>query len=154
MRLPVQLDNERSLTDRLRDAPKVTASLVQDVIDTFCRHHAHPGRTGMIPRIERLIATEAWTEVALALIDFELPQWKLRRLAYDSGEWHCALSSQRELPDWLDQAIEASHPDLPGALLGALIKAQHLVQPAGQPSVPATLPDSALAAALCCDDFA
>jgi len=41
----------------------------------------------------------------LALIDLELPPWQVRRIAYDEGEWHCALSRQRELPDWLDQSI-------------------------------------------------
>ena len=68
-------------------------------------------------QIERLIGSGAWTDAALAMIDLELPQWRLRRIAYDEGEWHCALSQQRELPDWLDQTIEAHHADLPLAIL-------------------------------------
>jgi hypothetical protein len=119
MRLVLQRDNEILLTDRLRDASAVSAPLVRDIMEFVRRRHSHPGQTSAITRIERLIAEEAWADVALALIDLELPQWQLRRLAYDGGEWHCALSRRREVPDWLDQAVEASHPDLPGALLEA-----------------------------------
>jgi hypothetical protein len=152
MRLVLQHDNEL-LTDRLRDAPAVTASLVHDVIDTVCRRHSHPGQAGKIARIERLIADEAWAEIALALIDFELPQWRLRRLAYDGGEWHCALSRRREVPEWLDQAVEASHPDLPGALLEAFLEAQRIVKPLGRPSVPAAPRETEPSVPLCCDNF-
>jgi len=52
--------------------------------------------------IERLIRPRPWTTPALALVDLELPQWQVRRIAYDEGEWYCALSRARELPDWLD----------------------------------------------------
>src|ERR1700758_1323623 len=136
MRLVLQRDNEILLTDRLRDASAVSAPLVRDIMEFVRRRHSHPGQTSAIKRIERLIAEEAWAEVALALIDLELPQWQLRRLAYDGGEWHCALSRRREVPEWLDEAAEASHPDLPGALLAALLEAKRIVQPLGRPSVP------------------
>jgi hypothetical protein len=148
MRLAVQHDHEIPLSDRL------TGALVRQLIDTTCRRHSHPGQAAALARIERLIAAEAWAEVALALIDLELPQWQLRRLAYDGGEWHCALSRRRELPDWLDQAVEASHPDLPGALLEAFLGALRIGQPLGRPSVPAVPRESAPCATLCCDNFA
>ena len=153
MRLVLQHDNEIPLTDRLRDAPAVTASLVQEVIDSACRHRSHPDRTNATARIEQLVTGQAWVDVALALIDLELPQWQLRRLIYDSGEWHCALSRQREMPDWLDRAVEASHPDLPGALLQAFLEAERLAAPLGRPSVPAASRTSTPYPALCCDDF-
>ena len=153
MRPVLQHDNELLLADRLRDAPAVTASLVRDVMDAVCRRHSHPGRTNALARIERLIAEQAWAEVALALIDLELPQWQLRRLAYDGGEWHCALSRRRELPEWLDQAVEVSHPDLPGALLEAFLEAQRIVAPFGRPSVPAIPREAPQCAPLCCDNF-
>lgn len=137
MRRVMQNDNETLPTDPLRDAPAVTASVVRNVMEAVCLHHSHPGRPGAARRIERLIAEEAWAEIALALIDLELPQWRLRRLAYDGGQWHCALSRQREVPEWLDHAAEASHPELPGALLGALVEARRSMRPLGRPSVPA-----------------
>ena len=36
--------------------------------------------------IERFIGSRAWTGAALTLIDLELPQWKVRRIAYDGGQ--------------------------------------------------------------------
>jgi hypothetical protein len=124
------------LTDRLRDAQAVTAALISDVIDEACRRLPSIGRTGKKARIERLIGSEAWTDAALALIDLELPQWRLRRIAYDEGEWHCALSQQRELPDWLDQTIEARHADLPLAILSAFVDAQVISTPSSRTGVP------------------
>lgn len=146
-------DNSDFFAERLRNAPVLTASLVGEVMDVVCRHHSHPGQTAAIARLERLIAEQAWTEVALRLIDLELPGWQLRRLAYDSGEWHCALSQQREMPEWLDHQVEGCHPDRPAALLGAFIEALRISAPVGHSSVPA-VPQESVPSLLCCDDFA
>ena len=124
------------LSDRLRDAQAATAELMWDIIGETCRRFPSSGRTGKTAQIERLIRSEAWTDAALALIDLELPQWRLRRIAYDEGEWHCALSRQRELPEWLDQSIEARHADLPLAILSAFVDARLTPAPANRTSVP------------------
>ena len=100
------------LVDRLRDADAVTAELMSEIIGKACRRFPSAGQSEKTARIERLIESGAWTDAALALIDLELPQWQVRRIAYDEGEWYCALSRERELPDWLDQSIEARHADL------------------------------------------
>ena len=125
------------LGDRLRRAHAVTAELISDVVEAACRRFPSMGQAGKTARIERLIASEAWTDAALALIDLELPQWQLRRIAYDEGEWYCALSRQRELPDWLDRSIEARHADLALAILGAFVEAERIAAPSSRPSVPA-----------------
>jgi hypothetical protein len=83
-----------------------------------------------------LIGSEAWTDAALALIELELPQWQVRRIAYDEGEWYCAQSREREPPEWLDQSIEARHADLPLAILGAFLEARAISAPASRTSVP------------------
>ena len=70
------------------------------------------------------------------MIELELPQWQIRRLAYDEGEWHCALSRQRELPDWLDQSIDGRHHDLALAMLSAFVEAQHSGVSTSRSSVP------------------
>ena len=88
-------------------------------------------------RLEQLIRSGAWTDAALALIDLELPLWQVRRIAYDEGEWHCALSRERELPDWLDQSIEARHADLALAILSAFVETQRVSEPETRTSVPA-----------------
>jgi hypothetical protein len=106
-------------------------------------------------RIERLIQSQAWTDATLALIDLELPQWQVRRLTYDDGEWHCALSHRRELPDWLDQSIETRHADLAMAILSAFVEARGASQSVDRTSVPAvTRNGNSLYEPLCADNFA
>jgi hypothetical protein len=144
-----------NLSDLLRDAAGVTATLMQEIIGHACRRFASSASTAKTARIERLIAATAWADAGLALIDLELPQWQLRRIAYDGGEWYCALSRERELPDWLDQSIEARHPDLALAILSALVDAQGTAAPRTRTSVP-VVPRGADAIGMpfCCDNFA
>jgi len=124
------------LNDRLRDAPAATADLISEIISETCRRFPSMGQTEKTARIERLIGSGAWTDAALALIDLELPQWQVRRIAYDEGEWHCALSRQRELPEWLDQSIEAHHADLALAILSAFADVQRVTAQSSRTSVP------------------
>ena len=149
------LTGPREFQDRLRDAHAVTAELLSDVISEACWQFPPVRRTEKTTRIERLIKSDAWTDAALALIELELPQWQVRRIVYDEGEWHCALSRQRELPDWLDQSIEAHHADLPLAILSAFIDAQRVSTPSIRTSVP-TVPRGAqlVCEPVCCDNFA
>ena len=148
------LRDTRDLSDRLRDARAVTGSLLSDVIKEACWRFPPVRRTDKTARIERLIESEAWTDAALALIELELPQWKVRRIAYDEGEWCCAVSRQRELPDWLDQSIESAHADLPLAILGAFLDAQRVSAPSARASVPAVRGGAdALDEPLCCENL-
>jgi hypothetical protein len=124
------------LIDRLRNAPEANATLLTEIIATACRRFPSYGQTEKTARIEQLIRSEAWTDAALALIDLELPLWHVRRLAYDEGEWYCALSRQRELPDWLDQSIESRHADLSLAILSAFVEAERVSAPSSRTSVP------------------
>jgi len=143
------------LDDRLRDAHAVTAELMSQIIAETCRHYPPICRTRKSVGIDRLIQSGAWTDAALALIDLELPQWQVRRIVYDESEWHCALSRQRELPEWLDQSIETRHADLPLAILTAFVDAQRSNALSTRTSVP-TAPRHAngLYEPLCCDNFA
>src|SRR3982074_185366 len=122
------------LSDRLRDVHAVTAELMAEVIDETCRRFPSVGQIEKTARIERLIGSGAWTDAALALIDLELPLWQVRRLAYDEGWWCCALSRERELPDWLDRSIEARHADLSLAILSAFVDAQRVATPQSKTS--------------------
>jgi hypothetical protein len=144
-----------ALGDRLRAADAVTAGLMSDVIGEVCRRFPSMGQNQKTARIERLIEAEAWSDAALALIDLELPQWQVRRIAYDEGEWHCALSRQRELPDWLDQSIEAHHEGLPLAILSAFVDARRVTAPRSRTSVPTAPPGAEMPCMpFCCDNFA
>ena len=128
--------NPAELGDRLHNAYAVTAEFLSDIISQTCRRFPCTGQSAKTARIERLIESGAWTDAALALIDLELPQWQLRRIAYDEGEWHCALSRERELPDWLDQSAEGRHADLALAILSAFVEARRIGKREDQTSVP------------------
>jgi hypothetical protein len=144
----------RDLTERLRDAHAVTGALLSEVIGRTCRRFPSSGQIDKTARIEQLIESGAWTDAALALIDLELPMWQVRRIAYDDGEWYCALSRERELPDWLDRSIEARHADLALAILSAFVDVQRLSAPASRPSVPTVSRDAnPLCQPVCCDNF-
>src|ERR1700730_18566092 len=92
----------------------------------------------------------------LALLDLELPQWKLRRIAYDDGEWRCCLGKQWPLPEWLDENVDSGPPRRPLAILDAMIEARAVAQTSVAAS-PRSFPPVRLprdAAYLCCDNFA
>ena len=103
-------------------------------------------------RIDHLMLAEARIDAALELIALQLPRWHLRRLAYDDGEWHCALSQRRELPDWLDHCAEARHADLALAILHAAAEARRL-DPGLGPTQGQRSAEPALTNLLCCDHF-
>ncbi|WP_398475922.1 hypothetical protein [Tardiphaga sp.] len=84
-----------------------------------CKRLPTMRRNAEAKRLDNLVAAGAWTDAALTLIAIELPDWQLRRLAFDEGEWHCALSSERNMPDWLDDAVETHHADMATAILDA-----------------------------------
>src|SRR5207342_3358323 len=154
MSLLAETQRPAELGDRIRDAYVVTAEFLSDIIHQTSRRFPSESRSSKAARVEHLIQAEAWTDAALALIDLELPQWQIRRLAYDEGEWHCALSRQRELPDWLDQSVEARHTDLALAILSAFVEVQRISAPLSRPSVPAVRPEAnPLYEPVCSDNF-
>jgi hypothetical protein len=155
MPLLAKSHDPEDLIDRLRDAEGVTAELLSDVIGTTCRRFPSMAQGAGAARIERLIGSGAWTDAVLALIDLELPFWQIRRLAYDEGEWHCALSRERELPEWLDRAVETHHADLPLAILSAYVEAGRVTAPSIRSSVPAAPREAnPFYQPMCCDNFA
>jgi hypothetical protein len=155
MPLLAQSHDPGELNDRLRKAETMSATLLSDVIGETCRRFPSMAQGAKTARIERLIGSGAWTDAVLALIDLELPLWQVRRIVYDEGEWHCALSRERELPEWLDRAIESHHADLPLAILSAFVEAGRVAAPSIRGSVP-TAPREAnpFYEPMCCDNFA
>jgi len=142
------------LADRVRGAHGMTPELLSGVIGETCFRFPPVRRTESAARIEQWMASGAWIDAVLALIGLELPQWRIRRIAYDEGEWHCALSRQRELPDWLDEAVEFSHAELSLAILGAFVSAQGITTSTSGTSVPnVRYTAGPLYASLCCDNL-
>lgn len=143
------------LTERLHLAAAVTPDLVSDVIADACIRVQALRRAEKTARVDRLIEAGAWSDAALALIEMELPAWKLRRLVYEDGEWFCSFSKQLHLPVALDDTADATHEVLPLAILGAFIEARRVTNVARETNSP-TVPQVRLASAnaMCCDNFA
>lgn len=142
------------LADQLRHAQAVTPALVSGLAET-CTRIAALDRNQARARIDGLIASEAWTEVALALVELELPEWKLRRLLREDGEWFCSLSKHPNMPVEFDDTVDASHEVLPLAILAAFIEARrdtHAVHEPSSAGVPRMRPTPHYA--VCCDNFA
>jgi hypothetical protein len=143
------------LEEQLRQARSVTPALMSNVIAEACLRLPALGRTNANARIHRMIESGAWTDVALALIEAELPAWKLRRLVHEDDEWHCCLSQQPSLPVGLDETVDASHEDLALAMLSAFIEARHGAATGSEQkaqTVPQVRPQRGQA--ICCDNFA
>src|SRR5262249_44356500 len=90
-----------ALQEGLHRVRMVTREIIDDVITGAClRLQAqHPDvKAGVL----RLIDSRAYTDAILALLELELPQWRLRRLMHEEGEWHCTLSKQLGVPAELD----------------------------------------------------
>jgi hypothetical protein len=149
---PTREERLAKLEQRLRRARVITAELISDVIAQACLRFAAHGAAAKAA-VNRLIESGAWTDATLALVALELPQWKLRRIVHDNGEWHCSLSMQPQLPFGLDDIAEASHEILALAILIALLEARRAaaVSAAGRTAVPQVSKPSS---ALCCDNFA
>src|SRR5882757_332400 len=94
-------DRFGELEERLRRALVVTPDLMSDVIGRACPRFT-ASRSAATAKVARLIESKAWTDAALALLEFELPHWTLRRLVHEDGEWLCSLSRQPGLPLELD----------------------------------------------------
>jgi hypothetical protein len=141
------------LQQQIRVAGSVTPELMAEVTARACPRYAAAKRGGTAGRIRRLIEVEAWTEAALALIDLELPQWKVRCLAYEDGFWHCSLSRWHGLPVELDETADARHETLPLSILSAFLDAQRdLEVPAARPK-PAPQVRLIDGVAACCENF-
>jgi len=155
--MPFQSHDEqrlRELQEQIHRAGTITPGLMADAIARACPRLQvqHPTARA---RVARLIESDAFADATLAVLEFELPQWKLRRLIYEDGEWHCSLSKHIGLPAHLDELAEASHESLPLAMLSAFVEARchSLCAGEGRPwSVPQVW--STRGYAICCDNFA
>jgi hypothetical protein len=98
-----RLDQSKNTSEAVDPAQAAMALVVQG-ITTDSGSQLAPCKIAKVARIHRLVEDKAWTEAALALIEIELPQWKLRRLTCDDGEWFCSLMRHPDLPVELDDA--------------------------------------------------
>ena len=151
---PNHEEHLRELQQELHRAHAITSAINPGVIARACPR-LQAQRLAASTTVIRLIESGAFADAALALLDLELPQWKLRRLIREDDEWHCSLSKQLGLPAEFDEMAEATHESLPLAILIAFVEARHRSFTAGEArptSVPQIQP--AQGYAICCDNFA
>jgi hypothetical protein len=140
-----------TLARRVCLADEATPELFSEIVAKTARRLSAPGTA----QLDQLIEASALTEAAFALVNLELPLWQIRRITYDEGEWHCAMSRQRELPEWLDQAVETSHANFTLAIVSVYIETLRQIEASrepSRPSVPQTRADQF--EPVCCENFA
>ena len=142
------------LDEAVRFAPKPTAELFAKIIAGACIRIPILGKSGKAAGLGGLVERRAWTDAALALIELELPSWKLRRLIWEEGEWFCSLSRQPNLPPALDNTADASHEVMPLAILRAFLQARRRAAAVPHPVAAVPAVDPAPVGLLCCDNFA
>jgi hypothetical protein len=152
--VPDQHQQLRELQQDLRRTRTVTPDLMTDVIVRACpRVRAYQPAANA--RLMRLIEAGAFVDAMLALLELELPQWKLRRLICEDGEWHCALSKRLALPAELDDMAEGRHENFPLAILTAFVEARrHGLAPAEDRPKSVPQVGATRGYAICCDNFA
>jgi hypothetical protein len=104
-------------------APGVTRDLFLEVIQNRCGRLWNLS-AGSRAHLSRLIEEGAWIDAALALSELDSPQWKLRRLVCEDGEWFCSLSKFPCVPLEVDDTADANHADPALAILAAFLEAQ------------------------------
>ena len=149
-------DRIDELNERLRRAQAVTPDLVSDVIAQACPRGGEPRHARDAARIDAMVEAGAWSDAVLALVKLEIPQWQLRRLLYEDGEWHCTLSRAPNLPFGVDDTVDAVHDDLPLAILLAFVGVQRdrLASRKTEAQTTPRLMVGTNNTAVCCDNFA
>jgi hypothetical protein len=137
----------------LRVASALTAEHFANVIDNACTRIPILAKAGKTARIRQLIEAGAQVDAALALIEFELPQWRIRRLALDDGQWCCSLSRQPNLPVELDDTADGQHEHMALAALIAFVEALRVSRTARASAVPAVVACPAESHPIGCDNF-
>jgi hypothetical protein len=153
---PKHDDRLQPLAQQLRLARSVTPDLMADVVTEACMRLPLLQKAGTaVDRFAQLVKASAWTDAAVALIELELPQWELRRLVREDGEWWCSLSQQPGLPAELDETADGNHEVLPLAILSAFVEARrHAIATCEAEAPPVPRARSAPGYAVCCDNFA
>ena len=149
-------DTERDferLDEALRQVPALSVDLFRD-LTKHCTRLSSLRQSGKAIALDRMIEAGAWTDAAVTLIALELPNWNVRRLICEDGEWFCSLSRYPCLPFFLDESIERSHPVLALAILRAFIAARSSGPVVQQPTASVPQVRAAPAFVFCCDNLA
>ena len=148
-----QQDQVQRLQKRIEHASAPDVRLFADVIANACPRALAMVELRKTVRLKQLIESAAWTDAALELLELDLPQWKVRRIVCDDGEWHCRVSAQPWLPEGFDEVVETFHRALPLAILAAVVQARQPTALAPQADESADVVLSPDPIRMCCDNF-
>jgi hypothetical protein len=111
-----------SLSARIEMAQRIDADLLARILAGACPRLG----TSLEPKaeVERLIQAEAWVELGLWLIGWELPEWCVHSLTRDEACWCCSIGVGGIAVNWVEDIVEFQHDSLPLAVLGAFVQAQ------------------------------
>jgi hypothetical protein len=112
-----------ALIEDVRKAPALNRDLFVKIIEEGGTRLWNLNGRSRAP-LSRLIEQDAWIDASLALIEFDSPPWKLRRLLREDGEWFCSLSKCPSVPLELDDTADARHEDAALAILAAFLEAE------------------------------
>jgi hypothetical protein len=150
--------DQNGLFDRLdatlRRASRPVDRLFYNVMADICSRIRNLSAAGKAAGLQHLIEAGAWTDAALSIVELELPNWRVRRLFHEDGEWFCSLSQEPNLPIELDDTADASHGALPLAILLAFVQARRLAAAAQSRRTERRHFEPAMVGAVCCENFA
>jgi hypothetical protein len=119
---------------QIDQASAVTPALIRAIMEATCGP-ATEDKTGRTTAIWRLARAEAYVDAALSLIGTVLPDWSVRRICYEDGQWWCAMNPRRPVY-WDADEVDEAHPVLALAVFKAFVTALHRVRSARQPREP------------------
>ena len=111
-----------ALRSEIDCAPEPTKALVADVLYYACPRL----QASLTPNdlVVRLIEAEAWIELGLWLIGWELPDMDVHQLTRGDHAWNCSICVRGLASNWLGDVADFQHESLALAILGALVEAQ------------------------------
>jgi hypothetical protein len=148
---PTRVAELDRLDRQLQSARTATVKLFREFMESAGERLSVLRRSGKMSRIDILVEAGAHTDAALALIDLEMPSWKVRRLLYNDGQWLCSLSRRPGIPAEFDDMAEAIHSTASLAILRAALEARRTIEAApifNLRDVPIDWNQS-----FCCDNF-
>jgi hypothetical protein len=136
----------------LQSTPALSMCLFRKVVQG-CTRLEYLRQSARATALDELAEAGAWTDATFRLLDLELPNWSIRRLAREGDEWLCTLSRQPSLPIALDDPVEAVHTVLPLAILRALVDVRRRLSVQVRVASPVPQIRPAPGITLCCDNF-
>src|SRR5690348_16868916 len=110
-----------TLSHRIKQSEKVTPQLMRELIEAVFGRVTED-TSGQASAVWRMARAEAYVDAALALIDTALPDWSVRRICYEDGEWWCAMNPRQPVY-WEDDEVDEAHPVMALAILKAFVTA-------------------------------